>query len=234
MAEPGLTIDPAIFERFPGTLVGTVVARAIDNRTGDPGLVDGLRAAEARARIALAGAVLVEHPRIAPWREAYRGFGAKPKKYPSSIEALCRRVARGDELPSINPLVDLYNAVSLRHLLPVGGEDLDRLDGPLTLRFAGESEPEVALLGRPEPAAPEAGEVIYADAVGAVCRRWNWREAARTCLSETTRNAILVVELLPPTEPAVLDAALAELAAGVERYCSGTTAVSVLGVDVRA
>jgi DNA/RNA-binding domain of Phe-tRNA-synthetase-like protein len=132
-------------------------------------------------------------------------------------------------MPSINPLVDLYNAVSLRYLLPVGGEDLDRLQGHLTLRFAGETEPEVALLGRPEPAAPEPGEVIYADDAGAVCRRWNWREAARTCLSEDTRNAILVVELLPPTEPAVLDAGLAELAVEIERRCGGKVVVSVLG-----
>ena len=216
-----LVVDPAIFRRFPGVRVGTLVVRGLDNRGDRPGLVRALRSAEASARAALAGAPIVEHSHIAPWRDAYRAFGAKPKKYPSSIEALGRRVARGDELPSINPLVDLYNTVSLRHLLPVGGEDLDRIEGVLELRFAGQDEPAASLLGRPRPAAPLPGEVIYADDAGAVCRRWNWREAARTRLTEDTRNAVLVVELLPPLDPAVLDRALDELTAAVAQYCGG-------------
>lgn len=214
-----LTIDSRIFERFPGLRVGTVVARGLDNRGSTAPLSPGLRDAEAAARRALTGA-LVEHPRIAPWREAYRAFGAKPKKYPSSIEALARRVLRGDPLPSISPLVDLYNTLSLRYLLPFGGEDLDKVQGRVELRFAGEAEPEVALLGRPEPASPEPGEVIYSDELGAICRRWNWREAAHTALAPETENAIFVIEALPPTPEDELRQALEALRDGLHEHCA--------------
>ncbi len=224
-----LRISAEIFDRFPGALVGTVVARGIDNRGDNPQLTERLRTAEALARERLAGVALVEHPRIAPWRQAYREFGAKPKKYPSSIEALARRVLKGDALPSISPLVDLYNEVSLRHLLPVGGEDLDKLSGPLELRFADAGEPAVELLGRSEPAAPEPGEVIYTDDVGAVCRRWNWREAARTCLTAGTENAILVVEALPPAMREDLAAAIAALASAVAATCGAACETTIHG-----
>ncbi len=223
-----LTVSPEIPERFPGVLVGTIVLDGIDNSGTLADAGQRLESAAAAARAALAGP-LVEHPRIAPWRDAYRAFGAKPKKYPSSIEALCRRALKGEAPPSISPLVDLYNEVSLRHLLPVGGEDLESLQGPLQLRFAGEGEPEVELLGRPAPQAPEPGEVIYADDVGAVCRRWNWREAARTCLTAGTRRAILVIESLPPVSRAELEAALGELRDHVVETCGGTAELEVHG-----
>jgi len=216
-----LHVADEVFERYPGVLIGTVVASGLDNTGERPDLAGELRSAELELRGRLAGSVLVEHERIAPWRDAYRAFGAKPKKYPSSIEAIARRVLKGGDMPSINPLVNLYNVVSMRHALPVGGEDLAALEGQLQLRFAGENEPEVELLGRPVAAAPLFGEVIYADDKGAVCRRWNWREAARTCLKGDTRDAILVVESLPPTSRSELEAALDDLFAAIQLYCGG-------------
>ena len=223
-----LEVDPRIFARFPGVLVGVVVARGLDNRTPRPGLADELRRAERAARQRLGPGPAAEHERIVPWREAYRAFGAKPSKYRSSLEALARRVLAGDEVPCINPLVDLYNRVSLDHLLPAGGEDLGTIVGTVRLRFADKDEPAVELLGDPQPRAPEPGEVIYADDIGAVCRRWNWREAARTKLTPDTRDALLVLEALPPAGGAELEAALAELAASVEALLGGAAATTVL------
>jgi DNA/RNA-binding domain of Phe-tRNA-synthetase-like protein len=223
-----LEVDPRIFARFPGVLVGAVVARGLDNRTTRPELADRLRRAERAARERLGSGPVAEHERIAPWREAYRAFGAKPSRYRSSLEALARRVLAGDKLPSINPLVDLYNRVSLDHLLPAGGEDLAAVVGTVRLRFASEGEAAVELLGDSEPRVPEPGEVIYADDAGAICRRWNWREAARTKLTPDTCDAILVLEALPPAGRGELDAALADLAGAIESLLGGAVAWSVL------
>lgn len=222
-----LAAAPEVFARFPKLRIGVVVARGVDNAMPRPELVVALRAAEERARRALSGVELAAHPAIAPWRAAYRAFGAQPKKHRSSLESLLRRVLAGEAIRPIHPLVDLYNRISLDHLLPAGGEDLERIVGPLALRFAGPSEPAVLLLGDSEPRPPAAGEVIYADEVGAVCRRWNWREADRTKLTPETRDAILVVESLPPTGAAELAAALDDLAAGV-RSLGGETRIAVL------
>lgn len=223
-----LEVDAEILARFPGVLVGCVEARGLDNRTPRLELVAALRRAESAARERLGSGPLAEHERIAPWRAAYRAFGAKPSKYRSSLESLLRRVASGQALPTVNPLVDLYNRVSLDHLLPAGGEDLGAIVGTVRLRLAGEDEPAVELLGDPEPKRPEPGEVVYADDVGTVCRRWNWREAARTRLTPDTRDALLVLEALPPAGHPELEAALADLAASVAAVLGGTASRTIL------
>jgi len=113
----------------------------------------------------------------------------------------------------------------------VGGEDLDRLEGDLRLTRAGENEPPVNLLGESEPRPPQPGEVLYRDDAGAVCRRWNWKEADRTKLTESTSRAVLVVEALPPIERGSLLAALDALEGLVREHCGGELAKGVLGGD---
>ncbi|HET9213047.1 MAG TPA: phenylalanine--tRNA ligase beta subunit-related protein, partial [Thermoanaerobaculia bacterium] len=174
---PALRVTDEVFARFPDAVLGVVVARRIDNSGDGAPLAGPLRQEEERVRAALAGAQISEHPHIAPWREAYRQFGAKPKDYPSSIENLARRVLKGWSVPHVNPLVDLYNTISLRHLLPVGGEDLDRVQGDVLLALASDREAPVHLLGESEARSPKPGEVIYKDDLGTLCRRWNWKEA---------------------------------------------------------
>jgi DNA/RNA-binding domain of Phe-tRNA-synthetase-like protein len=223
-----LRIDSRIFTTFPGAMVGVVVAREIDNRGEAPELADQLAQEEARVRTELAGVALAEHPRIAPWRAAYRAFGVAPKRATSSIESLLRRVLKGETVRHVNRLVDLYNVISLRHLLPAGGEDLSAVEGEVQLTFAGESEAPVVLLGEAEARPPHPGEVIYKDAVGTLCRRWNWKEADRTKLTEETTAALLVLEALPPAGIADLEHALADLLALVARFCGGRLEAEVL------
>ncbi len=228
-----LRVSDEIFERFPEVVLGIVTAHEIDNARQDAAILDGLRREEARVRADLAGIQVTEHPHIAPWREAYRRFGAKPKDHPSSIENLVRRVLKGQALPSINPLVDLYNTISLRHLVPAGGEDLDRIQGDVLLTIAGDSEAPVRLLGEAEERAPRPGEVIYKDEIGAICRRWNWKEVDRTKLTPETRNAVLVIEGLPPVGRDVVGRAVEELAELIRGHYGRPVAPAILDRDRR-
>ncbi|MBW8877975.1 MAG: hypothetical protein JF614_23680 [Acidobacteria bacterium] len=223
-----LLVTPEIFALFPDAVLGVIVAHEIDNTRGDEKIQAGLREEEARVRELFAAQPIPEHPRIAPWREAYRKFGAKPKDHPSSIENLVRRVAKGHAVPKVNPLVDLYNTVSLRFLLPAGGEDLDHTQGDIRLTVAGEGEAPVRLLGEPEARPPYPGEVIYKDDLGAICRRWNWKEADRTKLTPQTRRAILVLEGLPPVGVEQIVEATGTLAALLSVYCCARISTAVI------
>jgi len=223
-----LRVSDDIFRGFPDVLIGVAAFSGVDNAGESAEVTAALRAEEDRAAAAFAGASIPDHPRIAPWRAAYRAFGAKPKDHPSSIENLVRRVSKGARLPHISRLVDLYNAVSLRHVLPVGGEDLAAVDGDVELAFAGECETAVKLLGEPEARPPKPGEVIYRDRAGALCRRWNWKEADRTKLTERTRDGFLVVEALPPVRRGELEAALADLADMIRSHCGGKVRIAIL------
>ena len=226
-----LVVDETIFQSFPDALIGALVCRAVDNRTDRSeaeALTRMLGEAAGRARLALQGQTLAEHPHVACWREAYRAFGAEPKKYPSSIENLLRRMLKGEDPRHINKLVDIYNIVSLTHLVPVGGEDLASIEGDIRLTKASDSEPAVRLLGEVEQRAPKAGEVIYADDLGAICRRWNWKESDCTKLTEDTKEVVLVLEALPPIDRSKLEAAMEELSALVKEHLGGDVSSKVL------
>ena len=228
-----LVVTDTIFDDFPELVLGVVILHDIDNSQNRAEITELLRRAEAALSGKFGGMPVIEHPSIATWREAYRKFGAKPKDYPSSVENLTRRVLNGATIGHINNLVSLYNTISLRHILPVGGEDLDKIVGDILLTRAGNDEPAVFLLGEKEARAPHAGEIIYKDEVGAICRRWNWKEADRTKLTQETKNAFLVIETLPPVTRAAVEIAIRELADSVSQYCGGTVSTAFLDRENR-
>jgi DNA/RNA-binding domain of Phe-tRNA-synthetase-like protein len=222
-------IDEAFAAIVPEAMIGIVIASDIDNRRGGEAAAAALASAVEVAAAAIGDADLASHPAVVPWRDAYRRFGVKPSRYRSSIESLLRS-ARGGGVRSINPLVDCYNAVSLRHLLPCGGEDLDAIRGDLRLTVAQGGEPFVPL-GAAEDDPPAPGEIVYADDAGIVCRAWNWREADRTKLTPATTRAILVIEALPPRTRDNLRAACDELATRVSETLGATCQVALLGPE---
>ncbi|GAB4117341.1 MAG: B3/4 domain-containing protein [Roseiflexaceae bacterium] len=221
-----IVVEQPFWELFPSAQIGLVMATGIDNQRGQEQAAALLEQAIGEAVAKPGGAAIAEHPAVAPWRVAYSQFGAKPSAFRSSIESLIRSAQSG-RLRSINPLVDLYNAVSLRFLLPCGGEDLDTIAGTIRLTRARGDE-SFRTIGATADDPPKAGEVIYADDLGAICRCWNWREADRTKLTSETRRAILVIEALPAHDPALLPAALAELATLVREVLGGQTETAIL------
>ncbi|WP_274374757.1 MULTISPECIES: B3/B4 domain-containing protein [Synergistales] len=214
MSEKRFFIGSDFRALFPSARIGVVVACDIDNGGVSEGKAR-LERAGAKALEGLGQTPLADHPDLACWRRAYKVFGA-PKGHRSSVEALVRRVASGKGIPTINPLVDLYNALSLEFLFPAGGEDLDAVVGDVRLVLAAGGESFVPL-GADESDPPRQGEVIYRDDEGVLCRCWNWREARRTCLSPSTKRALLVMENLDPGRDDAFGAALLALAEGVER-----------------
>ncbi len=225
MAEEQFRIDPSFGELFPAVVIGTIWARGLDNSLHATECAALLEAAARGAAERLGDADMATHSAVAPWREAYRTFGAKPAKFRSSIENLLRS-ARAGSTRSINPLVDLYNAVSLRFMLPCGGEDLGAVRGDIVLTRAAGGEHFVPL-GAVEEQPPQPGEVIYRDEVGVICRCWNWREADRTKLTEATTDAFLCIEGIPPMGEREVRAACDELAGLVRRHLGGETEVHI-------
>ncbi|MEU8932410.1 phenylalanine--tRNA ligase beta subunit-related protein [Streptomyces sp. NPDC048409] len=170
-----------------------------------------------------------EDPHMAAWRAVYTAFGSKPSRTRNSAEALARRALADGGLPRINLLVDLYNAVSVAHLIPVGGEDLGLVRGGMRLVRATGEEDFVTVAGGEESVEhPDAGEVVWCDAAGVTCRRWNWRQGPRTRLTERTASAVFLLEGLAPLPVAELASAGAELAELLQKFSPGAD------VEVRA
>ncbi|MFL6000487.1 MAG: B3/4 domain-containing protein [Streptomyces sp.] len=163
-----------------------------------------------------------EDPHMAAWREVYSAFGSKPSRTRNSAEALARRALSEAGLPRINLLVDLYNAVSVAHLIPVGGEDLDRIQGGMRLIRAVGDEDFVTVAGGEQIVEhPDAGEVVWRDDAGVTCRRWNWRQGPRTRLTEESTAGIFLLEGLAPMPTPDVVAAAAELVGLLEKFSPG-------------
>jgi DNA/RNA-binding domain of Phe-tRNA-synthetase-like protein len=161
---------------------------------------------------------------VAAWREAYRAFGAKPQRTRNSLEALLRRAP--SRLPRVNRLTDYYNAVSVLHQIPVGGEDLTRYAGPPRLVRAAGTEPfDTAADGVPVIEHPDPGEVVWCDDAGVTCRRWNWRQGRRTQLREDTTAALFILDALDPVTGQALHAAAGDLIARLARLSPDVRAV---------
>jgi DNA/RNA-binding domain of Phe-tRNA-synthetase-like protein len=216
---------------FPDALIGLVMVSGINNKTSGAESAEILERQVSETAGRLPDEDMAALPSIAPWRAAYAQFGVKPSKVRSSIENLLRS-AKSGRLRSINPLVDLYNSVSLAYQLPVGGEDLDQVEGDIVLTRAAGSEHFVPLGGTAtEP--PPPGAVIYRDDAGVICSCWNWRESDRTKLTEETNRAVLVIEAIPPVTREELELALTALGNRITAHLGGGHRILILDSENR-
>ncbi|MFF7376938.1 B3/4 domain-containing protein [Streptomyces massasporeus] len=217
-----LTVSDDVRALAPGFTHVAIEAHGLVNgpssEAGSALLDDAARRLAAR----LDGRAPHEDPHMAAWRQVYTAFGSKPSRTRNSAEALAKRALSDAGLPRINLLVDLYNAVSVAHLIPVGGEDVDRIEGGMRLIRATGREDFVTVAGGEETVEhPDAGEVVWCDDVGVTCRRWNWRQGPRTRLTEETTSGVFLLESLAPMTVAEVTAAAEELAALLAEFSPG-------------
>ncbi|GAA3926071.1 B3/4 domain-containing protein [Streptomyces gulbargensis] len=217
-----LTVSDEVHALVPGFTHLAIEARDLVNGPSDATSSALLDDAVRRLADRLGGRTPDQDPHVAAWRAAYSAFGAKPSRTRNSAEALARRALTEAGLPRINRLVDAYNAVSVAHLIPVGGEDLGRIQGGMRLVRATGEEPFVTVAGGEETVErPEPGEVVWCDEAGVTCRRWNWRQGPRTRIDEDTTDALFLLESLAPMTRDELLAAGAELADSLRKVSPG-------------
>jgi DNA/RNA-binding domain of Phe-tRNA-synthetase-like protein len=225
-------IEEKFWDVFPQAKIGVIVCLGIDNTIKDDDkYVEMLKKAEKEALKYLPVEDFSKNEVIQVWREAYSKFKTK-KGARSSIEALFKRVQKGNSIGNINPLVDIYNSMSLKYAMPCGGEDIDTFAGDMRLTKAIGNEAFITL-GSDKSAPPYEGEIIYKDDDGAICRCWNWRESVRTMLTEETKDAFLCIELPDDSRLSELKNALNDLAVTVQGNIGGTCQISVLDIENR-
>ncbi|MCP8937162.1 phenylalanine--tRNA ligase beta subunit-related protein [Alsobacter sp. SYSU M60028] len=214
---------------FPDFSAALVVAEGLSIPAERPEALDAeIRRREAECRERWGGTELSAIPGVAAWRAAYRAFGIKKTSYRCSVERIVKNVLAGRELPRINAFVDAYNAVSLAHVLCVGADDVDRIEPPLAFRYSRPGDSFVDMAAEPgedpnDP--PKPGEVVYADARHVLCRRWNWRQDARTLVTPQTTGAVVTLQANGVGDPL---AAADDLARLLRDSCGGACRVAVV------
>ena len=226
------TIAPAVFERYPLFRRAVLVARGVDNRRELSEVAALLRDAEATARRDEL-ADFKNHPALAAWADVFRSMNLNPNRYPPSVVNLIKRTRKGTALPYVNTLVALFNCVSLRHLVPCGGDDLDAVTGDLRLDFARGDECYVPL-GRPDTLEhPPVDEIVYMDTGNkdVFCRAWCWKNGDRSKLLPSTTRAAINVDVMSADGEAALAPIAAELTGWLTRYAGAEVECHIMSPD---
>lgn len=193
----GARIDSSVREAHPDYVAVLVTAEGLSPGPTSHASESLLAQAEAHAAQLSPTSDPAELPAVVAWRSAYQSFGIKPRQARSSVESLLRRASVG--LPRVDRLTDTYNAISVLHLTPIGGEDIGGYAGSPRLSTAIGDEPfDTTADGEPAIHYAEPGEVVWRDDIGVTCRRWNWRQCVRTRLTTSTTRALFIIDGLGP------------------------------------
>ncbi len=180
-------LSPELMEQFPDFCVAVVVAEGIDNQTRIPAIEELLRESVEKAHLLLKDSNLKEAKEVAAWRDAFTRLGINPNKFPSSIEALLKRISKKPHFPSINNIVNLANAVAVTDMVPMGAHDLDKMQGDIRIRFSREGDRFTPFGSDTEEEVPP-GEPVYADDLEVRTRLWVWRQGEKAkCTEESSR-----------------------------------------------
>lgn len=222
-----IIIDEEIFKLFPDFQRALIIVKNLNNQPENGEIEEKIKQIiEKRKK-----EELINHPFILAWDEAHKKFNSNPNKFPPSIKSLIKRISKGGNLSFINSVVALFNYISIKYLMPCGGDDLEKIEGNLRLGLATGKETFLPLgsLSK-EIEMPEAGEVIYFDdkTLKVMCRRWNWRNGEFSKITPETKKIIINLDALNPIPPAHLLKARDELAELLKKYCQADLELGLL------
>lgn len=215
---------------FPDLKRGLIIVSSIENDLKNDA-IQRMLTEEIEER---KGTSLADHEFIKTWDEAHRRFGSNPNKFSPSIKSLLKRIQKGGSLPFVNEAVALFNYISIKYLVPCGGDDVERIEGNLTLGFAG-GEEEFVSLGSKEKETPSPREVIYFDdkTLRVMCRRWNWRNGDFTKITEDTKKLVINIDGIGPVSKELIEEARDVLARALVERCGATVQAGYIDIDHR-
>jgi DNA/RNA-binding domain of Phe-tRNA-synthetase-like protein len=225
-----IIIDKEIFNRFPGFKRGIIVIENLENQSENIEIQKMLN--EEMKKRAEMGESILQSEFIKAWDDIYIQFGANPNKFPPSIKSLLKRVSKGGQIPFINSVVALFNIISLKYLIPCGGDDVDTIKGNLKLGIAKGDE-NFTSLGSTELEHPDPEEIIYFDDAtnNVMCRRWNWRNGDFSKITTDTKKIVINVDGIGPADEKLIVEARDELAELLTKYCGAKCQTDLLNEE---
>ena len=218
-----------VFDKLPDAQFGLVSVKDANNKGSVPEIDAMLQESIKSCEAHYEGKKVKNEPEIVPYREAFRAIGINPNRYMCAAEALMTRIAKGQGMHSVNPIVDLGNAVSLKYIIPIGAHDLDTMEGSFGVRMSEEGDTFLPF-GATEREPVEPGEVVYASGNKVRTRRWTWRQGEEGKLTEDSSYVLFIVDGFDSNLDGVLEAR-AELAELAEKYLGATVKIGLINKD---
>ncbi len=186
-------VDEAVFKKLDDYYVGVVVAYNVNNFEPNADIANLFDEEVKKAFINLSDVNLKEHPQISLYRNAMQAVDINPNRFPCSIEAMLKRVQKGNSLPSVNAIVDLNNYISIKYMLPMGSHDIDALTGDIYVRFSKENDAFLPL-GEEQEELLASGELVYSDDVRIRTRKWIHRQSNIGKINPESKNIFFPID----------------------------------------
>ncbi len=213
-----IDIDGAVRAAYPDLelVVRVVEGLRVARESGDLELHK--RKLEEAIRAEGTADTIKDEPRVAAYRSFFWSLGIDPTKTRPAAEALVRRVARGNPLPTINTAVDSYNVASVETRVAFAAFDVARLHADvLTMRYAREGE-AFAGIGMDRPRSLTGKELVMDDGEELVAI-YPYRDADSSKLTLDTEASVVVGCGVPGLWGAELMEATERTVELLERYC---------------
>ena len=219
--QPKMHVDPALEVEFPGLRVAELVVRGLTVRKSATGL-EALKATiyEEMRKSGKTLETVKDDALFKAYRDFYWKVGIDPTKTRPAAEALTRRVLGGKEIPAINTLVDACNLVSLKTSIAIAAFDCAHLR-PEALNFRRARAGESFLgIGMSHPVLLEGIEAVIEDTEHHdLAAFYPFRNAERSKVTESTRDAFLLMCGVPGVDDRHLERAKALCQELVVEFC---------------
>ena len=186
-------VSDDFFEKVSNAYFGVVIVRGFDNKKSNDKITKLLNESVSKSMEELKDVKVKESDLVIPYREAFRSLDINPNKFMCSIEALLTRLSKGKEIPTINPIVDLGNALSIKYNLPVGVHDIDNFQGDIMIRQSTGDDTFVPF-GSDELEQVDVGEYVYVSGNEVKTRKWTWRQGEKSKIDENSTNLFIPID----------------------------------------
>lgn len=212
-----------VTEKLSFAKFGIIVYRDITVGSSPQMLKGRIRLFQESLHLDLEDKEMKDIPGVAEWRSVFKDTGTDPSRYRPSIEALYRRIKKGQFLEPFNSAVDLNNFFSLKYEIPFGIYDVSKLDGDVTLAVGDDSASYEGLNGREI----KLINMLHTSDGGGPFGS-PFVDSRRTAVSEGTNSALHVVYFKPSMEVSECEEMLAAISEMFLQVHGGTSEFWVL------
>jgi DNA/RNA-binding domain of Phe-tRNA-synthetase-like protein len=217
-----ITVKKSVFKKYSKLKIAFVFVECIDNSMKLEESKHLLKETEQLIGFTFNKDTAETHLLISPWKTAQEEFGKEAKHYQTSVERLINKVIKGKTTATGNVVGNLSKYLALKHIVPFGVDNFDKIKGDLIFDLASGRE-KVGVLRN-----LKKGALYYKDDKSILGTKLDYWKSKRTALDKKSKSVLIHFEILPPVNGKKLGELLKETKDLVKTFCDGKVSSFVL------
>lgn len=222
------TLSKEILEKFPNAGIGILVVHNVDNTKAKDQtyqvLWDQIEKTAKEIKPVPGQSRILGLKEVTIWTDAFSKVGFDTESLPSHA-ALLSRVENRKSIPNINSLVNIYNKASIKYKIPLGGHDLDKIDGNITVgpnvnncSFTEMNTDKPSSKHTDKQSDTPTAEIVYADEKDVLTRKWVWHQGDKSKTTKKTTSIFIPIDDLGQHSEKELKEIAAELKSLIHKF----------------